>query len=354
MNYADPLLTRTQFRERALARDGDRCVLCRAAGRDTPATEVHHVVERRCFDDGGYYLSNAASLCNACHRLAESTEVSCDDVRAAAGITRVVLPDHLYPDVSYDKWANPILPNGNRLKGELFHDESVQKVLAPVLHLFVARVKAPRTYHLPWSPGKTDDDKTLPDLSGFEGRRVVVNVKMDGENTTINGKDGYVHARSVEPMAPHASRNRVKALAAIVGPELPEGWRLCGENITAKHSIHYQHLPESDAWYFNVFNVWTDANECLSWDGVEEWAALLDLPLVPVLYRGPWDEKIIRGLAAPEFRGDPMEGYVVRVEDGFPFRDYRRLVGKYVRAGHVATSHHWRHERPVFNQTSEG
>lgn len=342
------LLTRIAFREAVLARDGDKCVSCGAVGVPLNA---HHILERRLFLDGGYYLDNGATLCDpTCHMKAESTELSVEDVRRMAGITTVVLPDHLYQDGTvYDKWGNPILPNGLRLKGELLADESVRRVLAPVMDLFTPHVKAPRTYHLPWSPGKTRDDRVLADLTGFEGREVVVTVKMDGENTSIYGKDGFVHARSVEPLSPHPSRDRVKALAAMVGSELHESWRLTGENITAKHSIHYTHLAENPAWYFNVFNLWTDLNVCLPWDEVVEWATLLDLPTVPVLYRGIWDEKIVRGLFAGTFEGDPMEGYVVRVTDGFPLRDYARVVGKYVRAGHVTSSNHWRSEMPVFN-----
>lgn len=45
--------------------------------------------------------------------------------------------------------------------------------------------KYPRTYHLPWSLGKTDDDKTLKTTEIFKNKKVVVTLKMDGENTTL-------------------------------------------------------------------------------------------------------------------------------------------------------------------------
>ena len=61
----------------------------------------------------------------------------------------------------------------------------------------ILRTKYPRTFHLPWSEGKSDDDKVLSDDSQFNGKYVVVTEKMDGENTTIYS-DGYVHARSVD------------------------------------------------------------------------------------------------------------------------------------------------------------
>jgi hypothetical protein len=55
--------------------------------------------------------------------------------------------------------------------------------------------KYPRTYHLPWSLGCTNDDKIIKDLSPFKDMYGVVTEKMDGENclspdTIINTEDG--------------------------------------------------------------------------------------------------------------------------------------------------------------------
>ena len=119
------LRTRDEFREGVFARDKYRCVICGAEGKD-----AHHIMERRLFDDGGYYLDNGATLCEKHHLEAEQTAVSCEEIRAAAGIATVVLPDHLYPDERWDKWGNMILKDGRRIRGELFNDESVQKILA--------------------------------------------------------------------------------------------------------------------------------------------------------------------------------------------------------------------------------
>ena len=38
-------------------------------------------------------------------------------LREAAGITNVVVPECLYDDGVYDKWGNPVLPDGTRLPG---------------------------------------------------------------------------------------------------------------------------------------------------------------------------------------------------------------------------------------------
>lgn len=114
------LLTRDKFREGVFERDGHKCVMC-----DQPAQDAHHIIERRLFADGGYHLDNGASLCGEHHLEAERTTLSPQELREVIGITKPVLPEHLYRDQEYDKWGNPMLPNGTRLKGDLFNDGSV-------------------------------------------------------------------------------------------------------------------------------------------------------------------------------------------------------------------------------------
>lgn len=324
------LLTRDQFREAVFKRDNNTCLLC-----GLPAKDAHHILERRLWPDGGYYLENGASVCERHHLECEQTLVSCEDLRELAGIMKYPLPPQLYEDTVYDKWGNPILSNGTRLKGELFHDLSVQKVLTPVLSLFTSKVKYPRTYHLPWSPGVTKDDRVLEDLTDLrDASDIVVTLKMDGENTTLY-RD-YVHARSIDYNS-HPSRSLVKSLHASIAHDIPEGWRICGENLQAVHSIKYSNLKS----YFQVFSIWDQDNHCLSWDSTKEWVALLGLETVPVLYRGPWDEAVIRSLHRESRDGDLCEGYVVRVADVFAYRDFRTKVAKYVRAAHVQSHGHW-------------
>jgi hypothetical protein len=326
------LLTRDGFRGRVFERDGHACVVCKLG---PPAhLDAHHIIERRLFNDGGYYIENGVTVCEEHHREAEATTLSCDRLRSLVGIGPFPLPDHLYPDQPYDKWANPILPNGLRLKGELFDDPSIQRVLAPVLSLFTNRVKYPRTYHLPWSPGVTKDDRISKDLSAFEGHEVVVTEKLDGENTTFY-RD-YLHARSLD-YEHHPSRSWVRALHARVQSDIAEGWRVCGENLFAVHSIRYAKLAD----YFQVFSVWDDKNVCLSWDETVEWAALLGLTTVPALYRGLWNEKALRVFVPTSASGDPCEGYVVRRTDGFHYREFKQKAAKYVRKDHVVTHGHW-------------
>lgn len=334
----DVAMSRDRFREAVFARDGGRCVSCGEV-----AVDAHHILERRLWPDGGYHLDNGASVCAGCHLAAERTDLSCDRLRELAGIRRVLLPPHLYRDQAYDKWGNPIQPNGTRLRGELFDDPSVRKVLGGVLHLFVDAVKYPRTYHLPDSPGATDDDRVLSDLSSLLGREVVVTLKMDGENTTLY-RD-RLHARSVSYES-HPSRDRVRALHASLAHDIPEGWRVCGENLTAVHSIRYEDLPG----HLLVFGVWDSRNVCLSWDETETWAALLGLPLVPLLWRGTFSDgtsALVRGLLRE--RPGEHEGFVVRLAGEFHYSEFRRSVAKWVRRDHVRTHGHWMRSRLEFN-----
>lgn len=330
------LLSRDEFREGVFARDKGKCVFC-----DQPAADAHHIIERRLWLDGGYYLDNGASVCGDHHIQCEQTTISVEDVREACGITRILVPQHLYADQPYDKWGNPLLANGQRLKGELFFDESVQKVLSlgGVLDLFSNWVKYPRTHHLPWSDGVNDDDRVIDSLSAFEGKRVIVTEKMDGENTTLY-RD-YTHARSVDGRN-HPSRNWVKQFWSGFSADIPDGWRVCGENLYAKHSIQYVDLKT----YFMGFSIWNERNICLSWDDTLEWFSLMGITPVPVLYDGLFDEKVIRKLWNEKDWGE-SEGYVLRLADPIGYSDFRHHIAKFVRKGHIQTVKHWMHGQPI-------
>lgn len=335
------LLTRDDFRQGVFARDKHRCVICGAEGKD-----AHHIIERRLFDNVGYFLDNGATLCENHHILAEQTVLACEDIRAAAGIATVVLPDHLYPDEQWDKWGNMILKDGRRIRGELFQDESVQKILAAggFLPLFLKWMKYPRTYHLPNSPGRTDDDRVLQDTSCFKGKRVIITEKRDGENATLYSD--YVHARSVDS-ASHPTRDWIKNYQSQIGWNIPQGWRVCGENLWAKHSIAYDNL----ASYFEAFSIWDDTNNCLDWDSSLEWFGLIGVEHVPVLYNGPWDDSLMEHFIPKDT--DEQEGFVVRLADRFHYSRFRVSVAKWVREGHVQTTHNWKRQRIEKNKLKE-
>lgn len=325
-------------------RDSHRCVWC---GR-TDNLVAHHLIERRLWPDGGYVSDNGVTLCPACHYDAERTDINVEDLRYKAGIKRRILPPQLEIDAIYDKWGNEILPNGQRVRGELMSDESVQAILHGHLYLFSRYVKHPRIKHLPWSnPGA--DDLIHSTMNAFENRNIVVTRKMDGEITTLY--NDFIHARSVTSQ-PHPSQSWIRRLHGEISWQIPENMRVCGENLYATHSIHYENLPS----YFLVHSIW-DGMVCLGWDQTREWCELLGLQPVETLYRSSFrnfmDER--EEMDALLIGGrEQNEGYVLRVDEPIAYSLFTTLTGKWVRKGHVTTDSHWRYRAIVPNTLREG
>ena len=342
------LLTREEFKRQVFERDSDLCVKCK-----TPAVDAHHIIDRSLWgENGGYFIDNGVSLCEHCHLLAEQTILSCQELRDLAGIKTIAMPEHFFADEKYDKWGNIILPSGMRIKGELFGEDNVQKILPPaIMALFLPYIKYPRTYHFPWSENLQNDDRMHDNIEFFNGKEIVGTIKIDGENCSMY--PDYIHARSLDSQH-HESRTWVKALHGRIAHEIPKGWRLCGENMYAKHSIHYQHLRS----YFYVYSIWNENNIALSWNETVEYCDILDLPTVPVFYRGVWGPETRAELerafkAYQDTSQDLVEGYVVRVTGRVPYKDYRRSYAKWVRKGHVQTSVFWMREKIVPNELED-
>ena len=208
------------------------------------------------------------------------------------------------------------------------------------------RTKYPRTFHLPWSPGLRNDDRVLErGTAGWGGREVVVSEKMDGESCTMY-RDG-LHARSLDSGA-HPSRTHVQAIHGRVAHEIPEDMRVCGENMAAVHSVRYERLRS----YFLVFGVWR-GDLCLSWDDTVDWAMLLGLRVVPVIWRGPYSDGKCRELAAA-LDTERQEGLVARPAAAFTMGEFPAVVGKWVRGRHVQTDEHWMRRPVEYNGLEEG
>lgn len=296
---SEKLLERVRFKEAVFQRDGYSCVFCSEL-----AVDAHHILDRKLWSDGGYYIDNGASVCSKCHIDCERSVLTVEECRDACGITNIIVPSHLHVDQKYDKWGEPT----------------------------TRWIKYPRTPHLPWSPGADEDDVIL-DVVNFDGHDVVVTEKFDGENTTMY--QDHIHARSLDSQH-HVSRDWVKKFWGERKYEIPKGWRICGENVYAKHSIYYENLPS----YFLGFSVWNDKNECLGWEETLEWFELLGIIPVRTFYIGEYDEKLIKSIYDPSWHSF-VEGYVVRNADGFSHGNFIKNIAKYVRKNHITTSEHW-------------
>lgn len=204
------------------------------------------------------------------------------------------------------------------------------------------KYRYPKTLHLPYSRGRTSGDKVLRSTAHFEGKEVVGTLKVDGECSSLY-TDGF-HARSPDGRS-HPSRDWLKAYHATFAHDIPEGWRICGENLFARHSIAYNDLPS----YFMAFSVWDETNRALSWDETQEMLALLGVQSVPVLYRGIYDEALLKNMCE-KLDTTKNEGVVVRLASAFRYEDFQQSVAKWVRANHVQTDEHWMHAEIVANK----
>jgi hypothetical protein len=197
--------------------------------------------------------------------------------------------------------------------------------------------------HLVGSPGMSSDDKVIKSMDAFEGQEVVITEKMDGENSTLYCD--YYHARSVDSKH-HSSRDWLKRFHAEIGFNIPAEYRVCGENMFAKHSIGYENLKS----YFYGFSVWSNnPNVCLEWDFTMEMFELLGIVPVPVLYRGTYDPNVLTEIIAG-LDTTKQEGVVMRLTRAIPYERFNTEVCKWVRKGHVQTDEHWMHSELIPNK----
>ena len=201
-------------------------------------------------------------------------------------------------------------------------------------------IKYPRTFHLPYSLTLSDDDKRLESDEQFEQmEEVYCSIKMDGENTTVYS-DGYIHARSLNGNN-HPWQSWLKQYIQKWYRDIPKGWRVCGENLYATHSIHYT-FP-NEGYFFQMFGIYNDKNECLSYEDTWTYADILGIKMVDVFYVGKYDKDLILQKFEDYKKNseNEVEGFVVRNCASFNYDDFSKNVGKFVRANHVTTDKHW-------------
>jgi len=209
-----------------------------------------------------------------------------------------------------------------------------------------------RTYHYPFSPGTTSDDRISHQYwHNVQAISSVVHTeKLDGENNCLNAHGVFARSHAAPTTSPwtQAIRERWQSIRGDLG-EI----EIFGENLYAIHSIEYRQLEH----HYYVFAV-RYLDTWLGWDEVKWYAAFFDLAVVPAL-------KIVQPSAMDErnFREDVVslagrdslleaydvqtqrpctcEGIVSRNADEFSVDAFASHVFKYVRRGHVKTDEHW-------------
>lgn len=205
--------------------------------------------------------------------------------------------------------------------------------------------KYPRTYHLPWSPGTTSDDRKLSGnwFDAYRGKEIVISEKCDGENLAINHYDCFARSHGAPTRSPW-SRNiwDKDGLLWQVKDKIGETETVYGENLFGEHSIHYDRLTA----YWHIFAV-TNGVVWYSWDDVKLVAEILKQPTVPELWRGVIESEdqlrvlVDKFVNEPSKYGEKREGVVIRIADEFPIDEFSTHVCKWVRPNHVQTDEHW-------------
>ena len=207
-----------------------------------------------------------------------------------------------------------------------------------------------RTFHYPFSPGTTSDDRINHDywfdMQSIE--QVVHTEKLDGENTCLNQYG--VFARSHAAPTRHPWANYLKERWHMIKHDLGD-LEIFGENIYAIHSIKYLEIEH----HFYVFAV-RHLDKWLSWEEVKFYAAMLDFPTVTELkVQQPNDQEILektvlnfvkqssifKSLDVHTDEECTMEGIVSRNVNEYLVKDFKKNVFKYVRKNHVKTDAHW-------------
>ncbi|GAB6119783.1 RNA ligase family protein [Dysgonomonas termitidis] len=209
-----------------------------------------------------------------------------------------------------------------------------------------------RTYHFPFSPGTTSDDRInhtyRDDIQLIE--TLVHTEKLDGENNCLNRFGVYARSHAAPTTSPWTSRIRERW--EFMKRDLGD-IELFGENLYAIHSIEYKRIES----YYYVFAV-RCLDKWLSWEEVKFYAAIFDFPTVPELdieqvkdlSHDTLEPQVLAWAQHPSVFGSTdtqtgedctREGVVTRNAGEYPVSAFSRNVFKYVRKGHVKTGEHW-------------
>lgn len=208
-----------------------------------------------------------------------------------------------------------------------------------------------RTWHYPFSPGTTSDDRIQHDYwAHLSNIPVLVHTeKLDGENNCLSRYGVFARSHASPTTSPWTEN--IRRFWQRIKNDLGD-LEIFGENLYAVHSLRYSNLPG----HFFVFGI-RERDHWLSWEETKFYASILDLPVVPEISLQPPPaspqvfEKEVRAITAGRGAFEPydvisgqpatMEGIVTRNTNGYAAEHFSQNVFKYVRKGHVKTDQHW-------------
>lgn len=208
-----------------------------------------------------------------------------------------------------------------------------------------------RTYHYPFSPGTTSDDRIAHDYWAHLQQipQIIHTEKLDGENNCLSKLGVFARSHAAPTTSPWTKS--LRQFWQLVKNDLGE-LEIFGENLYAIHSIEYRRLTH----HFYVFGI-REHDRWLSWEETQFYAGMLDLPTVPVIgitqtpvNREVFENEMLKLVCGPgafdpydviDQQPATIEGIVSRNADGYPVTAFAQNVFKYVRKGHVKTDAHW-------------
>jgi len=208
-----------------------------------------------------------------------------------------------------------------------------------------------RTFHYPFSPGTTSDDRInsnyWQDISLLQ--TVLHTEKLDGENNCMSKYGVFARSHAAPTTSPWTRQLREQW--AVLKNDLGD-YEIFGENLYAIHSIQYPLIEQ----HYYVFGV-RELDKWLSWEETIFIASMFDLPVVPVLEKVTdfsdqqlfeknlltlvKKESVFKSVDVQTNAVCSMEGVVSRNILEYDINDFEKNVFKYVRKGHVKTDEHW-------------
>ena len=208
-----------------------------------------------------------------------------------------------------------------------------------------------RTYHYPFSPGTTSDDRIAHDYWDHLQRipNLIHTEKLDGENNCLSKFGVFARSHAAPTTSPWTES--LRRFWQLVKHDLGD-LEIFGENLYAIHSIEYRKLEH----HFYVFGI-REQDKWLNWEETQFYANMLDLPTIPVIRteitpkeREPFEVRMLMLVNGPgafdpydvyDQKVTTMEGVVSRNADSYAVDAFAQNVFKYVRKGHVKTDEHW-------------